>query len=78
MLNAEFVTQKNSTSQIKKKYHYLQVFIIIFKGQLREREIKRERQREIKGEYQESGGERDRERDKGARKAEMWSEPEKN
>ena len=35
-------TKKNSTSQIKKKHHYLQVFIIIFKGQLRERQRDKE------------------------------------
>lgn len=38
---------KNSTSQIKKKktHHYLQVFIIIFKGQLRERDKEGEAER---------------------------------
>lgn len=68
MLNAELVTHKNSTSQIKKKYHYLQVFIIIFKGQLRE--IKKERQREVKGESitnQRRKGMRERKRERDRR-----------
>lgn len=49
MLNAEFVTQKIQLHRLKKKYHYLQVFIIIFKGQLRERVREREREGEKEG-----------------------------
>lgn len=55
------VTQKFNSTELKKqqKKHYLQVFIIIFKGQLRETE--RKRQREVKGEYKNSRGEREEE-----------------
>lgn len=50
-------TKKVNFTDKKTKHHYLQVFIIILKGQLRERERerKRERQREVKGEYKDSG-----------------------
>lgn len=62
--NAECGNTKNSTSQIKKKTSLFTGFIIIFKGQLRERERVerlRERQREVKEEYKDSRGEREQE-----------------
>lgn len=53
-------TQKKKIQlhRLKKKLHYLQVFIIIFKGQLRDRARERKRQREVKGEYKDEGGRR--------------------
>lgn len=47
MLNAKLVTQKINSTDLKKKKknHYLQVFIIIFKGQLRETERGRSKER---------------------------------